>query len=165
MNHRQDPSGAALRKLVKRYVCRPDDKELMDEGLPVYQSKSIGELLLYIINDYYADSREEHHDDYHIKDYRVSTDDVDWFNKANDDAYVNELVSVFSWIGDHCPCNSDDGLDIGGMIRAIEPKDSMIDSGLRPDKKLSERFMTLALPSANIHRGTSVLMEMMEMNA
>lgn len=165
VNHRQDPSGAALRKLVKRYVCRPDDKELMDEGLPVYQSKSIGELLLYIINDYYADSREEHHDDYHIKDYRVSTDDVDWFNKANDDAYVDELVSVFSWIGDHCPCNSDDGLDIGGMIRAIEPKDSMIDSGLRTDKKLSERFMTLALPSASIHRGTSVLMEMMEMNA
>ena len=165
VNHRQDPSGAALRKLVKRYVCKSDDKELMDEGLPVYQSRNIGELLLYIINDYYTDSREEHYDDYHIKDYRVSTDDVDWFNKANDDAYVNELVSVFSWIGDHCPCNSDDGLDIGGMIRVIETKDGLIGSGLRPDKKLSERFMTLALPSASIHRGTSALMEMMEMNA
>lgn len=154
VNHRQDNQGESLRLVVKRWVCNDDDPELNSIGLSTYKnSQTVALLLLDMIDAYSSDSFEYHlQDDYGIKGYRLSREDVDWINSADVDTTISEIVAVFDWLGHDKGLETTDDSDnlIESVIRRLEPSyDVLVDNGPRRSVPIGERLMTIEIYCAS----------------
>lgn len=151
VNHRQDPQGESLRLTVKRWVCDDGDPELNSIGATTYKNDpAIADLLLDMIDAYYSFDYDRH-DDYKIKGYKVSTEDVNWMNSADADTTISEISTVFDWLGkDEGLKSLDDGDTMEAVIKAMESSNNvLVDDGPRKDVPISERFMTIEIGRAS----------------